>query len=396
MPMTTVDDENSPCIQHDVSPIHVFLAFLRLGSTAFGGPAMIAYIRRMVVEQKKWMDDASFRDGIAFCQMVPGATAMQASAYVGLKLRGVSGAAVSFIGFGLPAFLFMMLLSVFYMQTLNLPAVVSAFNGLQAIVVSIIANAAITFGRVYVKNWQAAAIAIAAGILFFFGINPIPVILLAAGAGILLLLKQPSPIVKSSGGRLTTYRSVLIIITVVILALAILFFADRGLFDLAALMLRIDLFAFGGGFASVPLMFNEVVNLHSWMDSRTFLNGIALGQITPGPIVITATFIGYVLYGLLGGIIATISVFLPSFLIVVGVAPYFDKLRSLPYFGKAITGVLSSFVGLLLSVTILFALKIPWDLFRIVIALSALVALFLKVEIYWVVIAGIIVSIILL
>ena len=374
----------------------LFLSFLRLGATAFGGPAMIAYIRRMVVEQKKWVDEASFRDGIAFCQMVPGATAMQASAYVGLKLRGVSGAAVSFIGFGLPAFLFMMFLSIFYMQTLNLPAVVSAFNGLQAIVVSIIANAAITFGRVYVKNWQAAAIAIAAGILFFFGINPIPVILLAAGAGILLLLKQPSPIVKSSGGRLTTYRSVLIIITVVILALAILFFADRGLFDLAALMLRIDLFAFGGGFASVPLMFNEVVNLHSWMDSRTFLNGIALGQITPGPIVITATFIGYVLYGLLGGIIATISVFLPSFLIVAGVAPYFDKLRSFPYFGKAIIGVLSSFVGLLLSVTILFALKIPWDLFRIVIALSAFVALFLKVEIYWVVLAGIIVSIVLL
>ena len=161
-------------------------------------------------------------------------------------------------------------------------------------------------------------------------------------------------------------------------------------------MLRIDLFAFGGGFASVPIMFNEVVNLHSWMDSRTFLNGIALGQITPGPIVITATFIGYLLYGLIGSIIATTSVFLPSFLIVVGVAPYFNKLLSLPYFNKAIIGVLSSFVGLLLSVTLLFALTIPWDLFRIVIALSAFVALFLKVEIYWVVIAGIIVSIVFL
>src|SRR4030042_3161437 len=83
----------------------LFLSFLRLGATAFGGPAMIAYIRRMVVEQKKWMDDASFRDGVAFCQVVPGATAMQSAAYVGLRVRGVSGAAVSFIGFGLPAFL---------------------------------------------------------------------------------------------------------------------------------------------------------------------------------------------------------------------------------------------------------------------------------------------------
>lgn len=382
----------------DKSPslARLFLSFLGLGATAFGGPAMIAYIRRMVVEQKKWVDDASFRDGIALCQMVPGATAMQAAAYVGLMTRGVSGSAVSFIAFGLPAFLFMLLLSIFYVQTLNLPAVVSAFNGLQVIVVSIIANAAITFGRVSIKNWRSAAIAIAAGALFFFGINPILVILLAAGAGILLFLKQPSPIIKSSGDRLSTYRPVLIIVAIAMLALAILFFADRGLFDLATLMLRIDLFAFGGGFASVPIMFNEVVNLHSWMDSRTFLNGIALGQITPGPIVITATFIGYVLYGLLGGIIATISVFLPSFLILVGVTPYFDKLRSYPYFGKAIIGVLSSFVGLLLSVTLLFALKIPWDLFRIAIALSAFVALFLKVEIYWVVIAGIIVSIVFL
>ena len=382
----------------DKSPslARLFLSFLRLGATAFGGPAMIAYIRRMVVEQKKWVDDASFRDGIALCQMVPGATAMQVAAYVGLLTRGVSGSAVSFIAFGLPAFLFMLLLSIFYVQTLSLPAVVSAFNGLQVIVVSIVANAAITFGRVSIKNWKSTAIAITAGALFFLGINPILVILLAAGAGILLFLKQPAPIVKSSGKRLTTYRPVLIIIAFAILALAIIFFTNRDLFDLAALMLRIDLFAFGGGFASVPIMFNEVVNLHSWMDSRTFLNGIALGQITPGPIVITATFIGYLLYGLIGSIIATTSVFLPSFLIVVGVAPYFNKLLSLPYFNKAIIGVLSSFVGLLLSVTLLFALTIPWDLFRIVIALSAFVALFLKVEIYWVVIAGIIVSIVFL
>ena len=85
----------------------LFLSFLKLGATAFGGPAMIAYIRRMAVEQKKWIDDASFKSGVAFCQMVPGATAMQASAYVGLRLRGVSGAAVSFIGFALPTFVLM-------------------------------------------------------------------------------------------------------------------------------------------------------------------------------------------------------------------------------------------------------------------------------------------------
>jgi len=240
----------------------------------------------------------------------------------------------------------MLLLAIFYVQTSNLPVITSAFNGLQVIIVSIVANAAITFGRTSIKNWQGAAIAMVAAVLFGFGINPIFVILLAAVAGILLYLKQPSPIVPSPARRLSTYRPVLITIAVVIAGFAVLFFTDRRLFDLAALMFRIDLFAFGGGFASVPLMFHEVVNVFGWMDGKTFLNGIALGQISPGPIVITATFIGYILYGLLGGVIATISVFMPSFLIVAGVAPYFDKLRGFPYFNKAVNGVLMCMTNL--------------------------------------------------
>ena len=357
---------------------------------------MIAYIRRMVVEQKKWMDDASFRDGVALCQMVPGATAIQASSYVGLKLRGVAGAAVSFIGFGLPPFLIMTVLSALYVQTKDLPMVISAFNGLQAIIVSIVANAALSFGRASIKNWKGAVIAIVSGILFGFGVNPFPVILLAAIAGIVLYLKEPTPSVTSSGRRIFTYRPVLIIIAAAVAGFITLFFADSNLFNLAALMVRIDLFAFGGGFAAVPLMFHEVVNVNHWMDNKTFLDGIALGQITPGPIVITATFIGYLLYGLMGAAIATLSVFLPSFLVVVGVAPYFDKLRAFPLFNKAVTGIFASFVGLLLSVTVLFALKIPWDLWRTLLAVAAFVALLLKVEIYWVVLAGVVISIILL
>jgi chromate transporter len=374
----------------------LFLSFLKLGATAFGGPAMIAYIRRMAVEQKKWMDDASFKSGVAFCQMVPGATAMQASAYVGLRLRGVSGAAVSFIGFALPTFVLMTVLSALYVQNRELPTVISAFNGLQAIIVSIIANAAIIFGRANIQNWKAAVIAVIAAVLFGFGVSPFLVILLAALAGILIYLRQPTPTSVAADRQITTYRSVLVILGAATVGFMLLFFMNRGLFDLAALMFRVDLFAFGGGFASVPLMFHEVVNINSWLDSKTFLDGIALGQVTPGPIVITATFIGYLLYGLLGASIATVSIFLPSFLIVVGAAPYFDKLRSLPLFNKAVAGVIASFVGLLLSVTVLFALKIPWDLWRTLLAIAAFVALLLKVEIYWVVLAGVILSLILL
>ena len=146
---------------------HLFISFLRLGATAFGGPAMIAYIRKMAVEKKHWLDDQSARDGVALCQTIPGATAMQMSAYVGFRARGVGGAAASFIGFGLPAFLFMMILSALYAQTHTLPAVVSAFNGLQAIVVALVANATLSFGRTSIKNWRNVINALIAAGLFW-------------------------------------------------------------------------------------------------------------------------------------------------------------------------------------------------------------------------------------
>jgi chromate transporter len=123
---------------------------------------MIAYIRKMAVEQKHWLDEDSFRYGVALCQTIPGATAMQTSAYVGLRARGVAGALASFAGFGLPAFIIMMALSALYVRTYSLPAVVSAFNGLQAIIVAIVANATVSFGRSYLKKWRDIIIAVAA------------------------------------------------------------------------------------------------------------------------------------------------------------------------------------------------------------------------------------------
>ena len=111
-------------------------------------------------------------------------------------------------------------------------------------------------------------------------------------------------------------------------------------------------------------MLHEFVSVRSLMDSTTFMDGIVMGQITPGPIVITATFIGYWLYGLPGGLVATVTVFLPSFLLVVGIVHDYDRLRKLVYFNRAIAGILPSFVGLLLSVNIRFALNVPWNLYH--------------------------------
>ncbi len=358
---------------------------------------MVAYIRRLAVEQKHWLDDSSSRYGVALCQVIPGATAIQMAAYVGFRARGVSGAATTFIGFGLPAFLFMMGLSIAYQYTHTLPVVISTFNGLQAIIVAVVANATLSFGRTSIKNWKTVLIALIAAALFGWKINPIGVIFFAAVLGVIFFARKPEDQkMIPSPEKINSTGTVLLLLAVATVGIGLLYFLDRKLFDLALLMIRIDLFAFGGGFASVPLMFHEVVEVRSWLDGPTLLNGIVLGQVTPGPIVITATFVGYLLNGFGGGLIATISVFLPSFLIVVGITPYFDRLRRLRYFNSAINGILCSFVGLLLTVTIRFALNVHWDLIRIFLSLAAFAALILKIDILWVVLIGTGISIALL
>jgi chromate transporter len=289
----------------------------------------------------------------------------------------------------------MLVLSAFYARTHELPLVLATFRGLCAMTVAIAANATFTFGKRSMKGWADIIIAGLAAALFRYKVNPIAVILLAALLGLVLYRRQNKSKPQAAAAPAIPVRSgwrVATLLVVVAAGLAVLFMASRGLFDLATLMLRIDLFAFGGGFASVPLMYHEVVDVRSWMDGETLMNGIALGQVTPGPIVITATFVGYLLYGIAGAVVATVSVFLPSFLMVVGVVPHFDRLRASAHFNRCMSGILASLVGLLLSVTVRFALDVSWDAPAIVLAGAALAALLLRVDVLWVVVVGIAVS----
>ena len=158
-------------------------------------------------------------------------------------------------------------------------------------------------------------------------------------------------------------------------------------------MLRIDLFSFGGGLASMPIMYHELVDLYGWFDAKTFMDGAILGQVTPGSIIIAATFFGYMHFGIWGSLLATIYVFTPSFLILMGVIPFFDRLRKYPQFNKIINGILCSFVGLLVVVTYRFTIGIHWNLVNVLLALAAFVLLVRQVNVIWIVTGGIIVSI---
>jgi chromate transporter len=128
------------------------------------------------------------------------------------------------------------------------------------------------------------------------------------------------------------------------------------------------------------------------MDAPTFVNGIVLGQFTPGPIVITATFVGYMLSGIAGALVATLAVFTPSFIILIGVAPWFERLRSFSLFNRAIGGILCSFVGLLFTVSIRFGLNVSWDWPRVAVAAGSLLALFFQADLLWVILAAAAVS----
>lgn len=348
---------------------------------------MVAYIKEMSVNRYKWLEEDTFKDGVVLCQSIPGATAMQMAAYVGFRSKGIPGALASFVGFGLPAFILMLFLSSLYAEYHAIPKIVSLFNGLQVVVVAIVVHATYSFGKNTFKDLGPVVVAISASALLWTGVSPFLVILGAALAGIAFFKSTNSmpPPEEERGKDAYFAKHFSLLLALLFSGLFALYFTERKIFDLAVLMMKIDLFAFGGGFASLPLMLHEIVEVRMWMDNATFMNGIALGQVTPGPIVITSTFVGYMISGTAGALIATVAVFTPSFLMVIAITPVMDKLRTSAYFTMATKGILASFVGLLFFVAVKFSFAVPWDMVKVLLVCAAFFALYKKVDILYVV-----------
>jgi len=407
----------------------LFRIFLRLGLTAFGGPAMVAYIREQVVVRHRWVEEEVFAEGVALCQMIPGATAMQAAAYAGLRAGGPAGALAAYLGFGLPAFLLMVVFASLYQQAHGLAVVAAAFVGLKAIVCAIVANATFTFGRKVGHDPRDLGLAIGAALFLAAGGSPIVAIGVAALFGLLLFRgrggggccvsegtgTRPLFRGRGGGGGGTTERgaggsgggggkggatagaalapsgatrTALLLAGGLALLLLLLLVLDRPLFHLAAMMVRVDLFAFGGGYASLPLLLHEVVEVRHWLDPATFMDGIALGQVTPGPIVITATFVGQLVAGLAGAGVATVGILTPSLVVVLAAAGQLDRLRKSAPVQRALRGVLATFVGLLAAVCLHFLQTTPWSPVAVTIAVAALAALRAGVDLLGVVAGG--------
>jgi chromate transporter len=364
----------------------LFRAFFRIGLTAFGGPAMIPHIRKLAVDTRGWLTEADFKTGLAVCQAIPGATVVQLAAYVGLRLRGLAGAVVAFVAFASPAFLLITMLSALYFRFQNLPRLLTAFDGLKALVVAIVLSAALDFLIKYVRETRDKVLALGAALAFTAQIHPVLILICVAVAGLCILPPPGTAHPKTARGanlgaaiRLTGYLG---------LGYALLWLLRPDLFRLAAVMMGIDLVAFGGGFAALPVMLHEVVIRMDWMNQAVFMDGIALGQITPGPIVLTSAFVGFAQAGLLGAMAGALGIFTPSLLLLVWTVPVCDRLLGSRLFRKALRASLASLGGLMVAVATTLGAGQDWGLDSALLALAAFVALRRNLDILWVVLGG--------
>jgi chromate transporter len=333
--------------------------FLNLGLTAYGGLAMVEPIRQRLVTEQAWLDQKEFLDGLALCQMVPGATVVQLAAYVGYRLGRTPGALATAAAFILPAFVLMLILSALYFSYGNIAWVKSISRGLGVVVIALLLQAVWHLGRNLKRHWLDVGLALAALAALWFQIN---YLLVFVAAGLLRLVLSLGLVADQvpPGGNLPAPPQpagpILIRLALTLLALAVLAWVlwrlDPKLGLMAATFFKIALVAFGGGYAMIPILQWDLVDHLGWLTLQQFLDGILLGFVTPGPIIITATFVGYWVKGLLGAIVATLSIFLPPILIIIFLTPFYQRVKEARLMRPVIQGILAALVGMLVLVTV--------------------------------------------
>lgn len=386
-------------VDQQSSLLDVFTSCLGLGATAYGGPAMISHIKEMAVNKNGWVKEGEFMRGLALCQLIPGATMVQMVTYVGYRVRGIWGALTAAVAFVLPAFLALLILSAIYFRFHSLWFVEALFKGLGAIVVAIILNACITFGRSILKDPKVVLIAVLSFFAFFFQWNFVLIFVLAAAAGLLLRPKKIEPKASPSAtkslerGKEREYLILALLAGIICLMFVLSYLIDPKIVDLSLSLSKIGALAFGGGFPAIPLIQYEIVDRFHWLSTKEFLDGIALGQVTPGPILITATFVGYKISNVWGATMATLGVFFPSFFILILLIPYHDRLRGVDKVRMMEQGILGSFIGMLILVLYNFGKASFVDIPRILIAAAAFFAIYKKISLPYVLLTGGILSI---
>jgi len=371
-------------------------ACLWLGLTCYGGPAMVGYVRDVMVERRRWIRSAEFAEGLALSQIVPGATLTQVISYVGLVLKGPKGAALAAAAFILPGTLIVIAVSALYFRWQSLPLVASLSHGVGAVVIGLLVYASVRLAKSSFRSWIEYAIAIAGCAAYLFRANAFVVAVGAAAfawaVGKMHDASKDSAEVNRADVRAVSAGAWVMLALVSGGLLLATWLLDPLLGRVCIAFAGIGSIAFGGGYSMIPLIQQQVVDKLGLLSIGAFLDGIALGQITPGPIMLTAAFIGYAASGPVGAIAATVAIFAPSWFTLVACAPTFRMWSRQVGVQAMIQGVVASFVGMLLSVLIRFGSASLTDVPSTVMAVTAFVALWCGAQLPIVVAAGLLLS----
>lgn len=394
----------------NVSLQYLFFVFLKIGSTSWGGfMSLIAVIQKQLTERDKKINNETLAEAISLASVLPGPIAVNVVAYLGYKLKGWKGALISIAAIVLPSFIFMMLISGMYLRYGNIPALRGFFTGVMPAVAAIIISVAVGMAKKNITDLYQVLIATAAGVIVFLSKSYFSTLLILTGGGLIgyLLYRNKKGLLKTGdiktgetiapipGRRNTTViiAAILFILMVLSFCLKAGFFNNLNIqYKIFSTFFSISVTQFGGGYVIIPSLQKAIVSSSAWLTNKEFTDAIAMSQVTPGPIFIIATFIGYKLAGFAGALNATISVFLPAAVLIVLCSHYFNRIRESIFITAAFKGIRPVIIGMIFSAAVTILTGIEFSTGSAAIFLVSLIAVVWKnlSPVYLVPLAGII------
>lgn len=387
--------EASKCItSNNPSLLSLFWTFLKIGSTAFGGfMALISVVQNYVVDREKLLSSEEMLDGISLATILPGPVAVNVVAYCGYRINGVLGAITCTVAVILPSFFLILFLSYAYFTWGNIPEIDSLFQGFLPAVAAIIIAAVFKIGQKAITGVVEFALAFTAMmILIVLGgfYSTLVVIAFSGLAGWALYSGGNSTEedkYKSPHNR-TIIKKIAPFVSISTLSLLIPLINSSSYLSakLLATFAGMSVLLFGGGFVFIPLMQESVVDTYHWVTHKEFIDAIAMGQLTPGPILISATFIGYKVAGVTGAAMATIGIFAPPAVIMLLCTHYLEALKSSTMVQGVLKGIRCGVVGMIVAAAYVVGMSAQVNEISLLIFASSLVALlYFKLEVVWVI-----------
>jgi chromate transporter len=345
--------------------------YLRLGAIGFGGPvALVGQMERELVQDRKWVTKDEMREGIAVCQSLPGPLAIQVGIFISYLRGGFWGAWAGGWAFILPNFVIVSVLGALYVHLGGLSWVTAIFYGVSPAVIALILHSCWRLAKLGMEDWLQWAIAAVA-----FAVTVVlqaEVALLFIGAGIAGIIYYGSLL----RGRRAPSAPILALVPLAATPPAVAAAAPATLGKLLVFFLKAGSLTFGSGLVIVPFLETGLVHQTGWLDERQFLVAVAMGMLSPGPVVITATFVGYLVAGFWGSVVATVGIFLPSFLLVLIVAPILVRHRANPNVQGFVKGAYAAAIGTILGACVLLGKIAVGDWLTAVVGLACLGVLF--------------------